>query len=114
VFEFFQRSHEITKEGPINKGISFLSSADETPLQAADLVAWEYYQLGKEWLKTRDDSKKRPHLQRLSEARIMDVQFFGREHIEAMVSYHYQHNPIIRQIGEVLEYGFAALPPFMR
>jgi hypothetical protein len=114
VFEFFQRYHEVTKEGPINSGISFRSSLDVLPLQAADLVAWEYYQLGKEWLITRDDSNKRPHLQRLSEAKIMDVQFFGREHIEAMVKYHRQHNPIIRQIADVLEIGLSALPPFMR
>ena len=114
VFEFLQRYHEVTKEGPIKKGISFLSSLEFTPLQAADLIAWEYYQLGKEWLLTRDDSKKRPHLQRLSEARIMDVQFFGREHIEAMVTYHQQHNPIVRQIGDVFEHGLSALPPFMR
>ena len=114
VFEFFQRYHEVTKEGPSNQDISFESSSEKTPLQAADLVAWEYYQLGKKWLLTRDESKKRAHLQRLSEARIMDVQFFGREHIEAMVTYHKQHNPIIRQIGNVLEHGLSALPPFMR
>ena len=114
VFEFFQRYHEVTKEGPIHNSISFLASSDVLPLQAADLVAWEYYQLGKEWLITRDDSKKRPHLQRLSEARIMDVQFFGREHIQEMVNYHRQHNPIIREIGDVLERGLSALPPFMR
>jgi len=114
VFEFFQRYHEVTKEGPIHNSISFLASSDVLPLQAADLVAWEYYQLGKEWLITRDDSKKRPHLQRLSEARIMDVQFFGREHIQEMVNYHRQQNPIIREIGDVLERGLSALPPFMR
>jgi hypothetical protein len=114
VFEFFQHYHEVTKEGPIHNSIPFLSSSDVLPLQAADLVAWEYYQLGKEWLITRDDSKKRPHLQRLSEARIMDVQFFGREHIEEMVNYHHQHNPIMREIGNVLERGLSALPPFMR
>jgi Protein of unknown function (DUF3800) len=114
VFEFFQRYHEVTKEGAVKKDISFLSSIDNAPLQAADLVAWEYYQLGKEWIVTRDDSKKRPHLQRLSEARIMDVQFFGRDEIQRMVAYNQQHNPIIRQIGDVLEIGLSALPPFMR
>ena len=45
VFEFFQRYHEVTKEGPIHNSISFLASSDVLPLQAADLVAWEYYQL---------------------------------------------------------------------
>ena len=77
-------------------------------------MAWEYYQLGKDWLLTRDESKKRAHLQRLSEAKIMDVQFFAREHIENMIAYHQRHNPIIRQIGNVLEHGLSALPPFMR
>ena len=44
----------------------------------------------------------------------MDVHFFGREHIEKMVAYHKRHNPIIRQIGNVLTQGLSALPPFMR
>ena len=39
------------------------------------------------------------YLKRLSEAHIMDVQFFAREHIAEMVAYHQQHNPIIRQLG---------------
>jgi Protein of unknown function (DUF3800) len=114
VFEFFQRSHETTKERPVNESISFVSSIDNAPLQAADLVAWEYYQFGKEWVLTREGLKKRPHLQRLSEARIMDVQFAGRDEIQRMVAYHHKHNPIIRQIGDVLEVGLSALPPFMR
>jgi hypothetical protein len=77
VFEFFRRYHEVTQEGPINKDISFELSSEKIPLQAADLVSWEYYQLGKGWLLTRDESKKRAHLQRLSEVKIMDVQFFS-------------------------------------
>jgi hypothetical protein len=114
VFEFFQRNNNITKEGPTNIGVSFLSSDSITPLRGADLVAWEYYQLGKEWLISRNDKKRRPHLQRLSEARIMDVQFFAREQIEPMVAYHKANNPMVGLLGDVFERGISVLPPFLR
>ena len=47
---------------PIPIGISFLSSLKVVPLQAADLVAWEYCSYCNEWERTESRPIPRPHL----------------------------------------------------
>jgi hypothetical protein len=113
VFEFFERHRQVVQEGPVIAPISFQSSVESPPLQASDLVAWEYYQFGLQWLREGAAALRRPHLQRLAEARLLEVQFAGPEQIRPLVAFN-QEQPLLREFGAAFEKGLASLPPWMR
>jgi hypothetical protein len=113
VFEFFDRYRQVVQEGPVLAPISFQSSVESTPLQASDLVAWEYYQFGLRWLREGGAALRRPHLQRLAEARLFDVQFSGPDQVRPLVAFN-ENQPMLRELGAAFERGLSSLPPFMR
>ena len=113
VFEFFERHRQVVQEGPVMASISFQSSVESTPLQASDLVAWEYYQFGLQWLREGAAALRRPHLQRLAEARLLDVQFSGPDQIRPLVAFN-EKLPMLRELGAAFQRGLSSLPPFMR
>jgi hypothetical protein len=113
VFEFFERHRQVVQEGPVIAPISFQSSVESPPLQASDLVAWEYYQFGLQWLRAGAAALRRPHLQRLAEARLLEVQFAGPEQIRPLVGFN-QEQVLLREFGAAFEKGLASLPPWMR
>lgn len=69
---------------PIPLGISFLSSAMFTPLQAADLVAWEFYHYAKERKVSGKIADPRAHLGRLVETGRFFLQLVDRGTIEQL------------------------------
>jgi len=112
VSEFFERYQGIVQESPSITGVSFLGSQENTPLQACDMVAWEYYKYGLLWLQDKQ-AARRPHLQRLAEAKLLNVQFLDEEGIRALVAFN-ETQPMIRELGDAFEKGLSSLPPWLR
>jgi hypothetical protein len=64
------------------KGISFLSSTEFSPLQAADMVAWEIYTVAQAWLKHGIRATPRPHLMPFVESGRFDAGIIDKKKIE--------------------------------
>jgi hypothetical protein len=67
IVEIFQIDQLLHSEKVAIDGPSFVSSERVLPLQAADMVAWEFYQHAQNWLRDGERAAARPHFQRMVE-----------------------------------------------
>ena len=88
-FDAFQRWVDI----PHLVGVSFLSSYKILPLQAADMIAWEFYQYANDILVEGFISAKRPQYRRMASNMVWHGQLATRQSIQKMVDYIRQHDP---------------------
>jgi hypothetical protein len=89
VFDAFKRE---TQE-PTLVGISFLSSYDVCPLQAADLLAWEFYQYANGFLQDGLDPPQRKEFAHLTKNMAFAAQFASRKSIEDIVAFWAKEDP---------------------
>ncbi len=71
---------------PLPLGISFFASEKFLPLQAADLVAWEYFNYASEWERRGQQPEPRIHLRRLVESGHFFMQYADRASIARIVA----------------------------
>jgi hypothetical protein len=83
VFDAYQRWIDM----PRLVGVSFLSSHKILPLQAADMVAWEFYQYANDILVNGFVDAKRPQYRRLASNMLWHGQIATRESIKRIVDY---------------------------
>lgn len=98
VFDVFQRQ---TMPPPELVGVSFVSSGKFIPLQAADLIAWEFYQYAKDTLESgKLGLPKRPQMHRLrQEISVFDGQIARRDSIQQMADLAKNH-PNLADLAE--------------
>ena len=78
IFEVFKRFGENESLPPKLAGVQFLSSFDQLPLQAADVLAWEVYQHGRDVLRNRNLRRPaRRQLSRLTKGRRINMGIAG-------------------------------------
>jgi hypothetical protein len=82
-------------------GVSFVTSHKLSPLQAADLIAWEFYQYAKDTLERgRIELPRRQQFKRLrQEIGIFDLQIARRERIEQIAENAKRH-PYLKDAAE--------------
>jgi hypothetical protein len=83
LFDAFQRS-ELSP--PSLVGISFITSHKIFPLQAADMVAWEFYQYARTLIQAGRDMERRPQIYRLVQNVRYRFLFGYRSNIESIVA----------------------------
>jgi hypothetical protein len=85
IYALFEHLAKIEPGAITPVSIDFANSYEELPLQAADLVAWEYYQHAREYLKLGKPYASRKQLQRLWKGGRMKIGLATRSAIEKMV-----------------------------
>jgi len=111
VFELYNRHFQRHRKSPEPMGISFLSSEQALPLQAADMVAWESYRHAQEFLKHGRKAKPRPHFNRLVETGRVRAQIADAEVIRRLVKTIPVSQKRLQELGDFMAYGFPADPP---
>ena len=97
IHDLFQAFGQLDAEHPAMGGIAFLNSMETRPLQAADVVANEYYRAIQELLKPPGERKLRAHWRRLEESGNFMGEMINRDAIAAMVE---RHTPTANGIGQ--------------
>jgi hypothetical protein len=87
IYDVFRRIEATNLKPPEAASLTFSSSAKLLPLQAADLVAWEFYRDGLNTLAGRDATTQRPQLARLVAGGRMQSQFANRKTIMEIVNH---------------------------
>ena len=113
VFSIYQR-HFLSDlgSGP-EPSIAFESSTDFIPLQGADLVAWELYQRGKDWLATGPETEIRDNFQLLLNSGRIEAQIAVREVIERIFT-NAANNELLRPMADFIEQPTVVFPPTLR
>ncbi|MFZ3350898.1 MAG: DUF3800 domain-containing protein [Xanthobacteraceae bacterium] len=86
IYALFKHLSEIEPTAVTPISIEFSDSAHVLPLQAADLVAWEYYHHAREYLRTGKPYASRKQLRRLWNGGRMKIGLATRSAIEEMVA----------------------------
>ena len=97
VFSIYQRHFASGEAGPPEPSITFESSQCFLPLQGADVIAWELYQRGKDWLAHGPKTPFSDNLKRLIASGKIDAEIGTREVIEKIVA-----QPVNPKFGKIL------------
>lgn len=85
VYEVFELAFLFAPDMGTAHGIAFQASDEALPLQAADLIAWEFYQLFSAYAHKGNKVPARPHMMRLIESNRFLCMFLQRRDIERIV-----------------------------